>query len=44
MLTTMFSQLVEQEKQGEDHEVLKAIIHLGESGHFNPESFRNTEN
>ena len=40
----MFSQLIEQEKETEDHEVLKAIIHLGESGHFNPESFRGTEN
>ena len=39
----MFSQLVEQEKETEDHEVLKAIIHLGERGHLNPESFRDTE-
>ncbi len=28
----------------EDHEVLKAIIHLGERGHLNPEPVRDGEN
>ena len=39
----MFSQMVEQEKERGDHEVLKAIIQLGESGHFNAEFLKDSE-